>query len=253
MDRSAPGLARLLRVVATLRSPEGCPWDRGQTIASLRPHLLEEVYEFFDAVERGAPDDIAQEFGDLLFVVALMANAVQDEHGTGIESMAGQAADKMIRRHPHVFDQAPVAPDWETQKQRESDVPTSILSGVPKGMPALARADLTGQRAASVGFDWPDVTGVRAKVTEELAEFDEAMENEPERASEELGDLLFSVAQLARKMETSPEWVLHQATQKFIARFQSMEGYAATREQSLQAMDSEGLEALWETAKRETA
>jgi len=250
MNSPVNGMDKLLEVVERLRAPNGCAWDRAQTMTSLQPCLLEEVYEVFEAIERADAAAIEQELGDLLFVVALIAQVHEEHGGRGLHIVAETAAEKMKGRHPHVFAGQAHAPDWEATKQRERGTQVSQLSDIPASTPALLRAQKVGKRAACVGFDWPDLAGVRAKVDEELSEMDDALTNAPENAPEELGDVMFTLVQFARSMDLSAEVVLHRATRKFEDRFRSMEAAVKRDGQRLEDLSPDDLDARWQSAKK---
>ena len=249
-------IERLLAVVARLRDPEhGCAWDLAQTFASLAPYAIEEGYEVADALTRGDPADIKDELGDLLLQVVLNAQVARDMGAFDFGDVAGAIADKMVRRHPHVF--GPIAadgrdkPDWEAIKAAErgergadASVRASALGGVALGLPALMRADKIQRRAARVGFDWPDASGPRAKIDEELGEVDTA--TTPDELGDEIGDLLFSVVNLARHKGVDAEAALRGATAKFERRFRLVE-----QSPEFEGADLERLERLWESAKLE--
>jgi tetrapyrrole methylase family protein/MazG family protein/ATP diphosphatase len=251
-----PGFAHLLATVARLRAPDGCPWDRKQTTQSMAPCLLEEAFEAADALRRGAEAEAAEELGDVLVNVAMICQ-IAGEHGdAGADEVARAAAEKLVRRHPHVFgDQdATSAEDalqtWEQQKRREKaaqGVDKSALSGVPRALPSLLRAFRVGQKAAKAGFDWPDQEGPRAKLDEELHELGEATASGDAAAiAAELGDVLFSVCNLARHLGVNPETALADTADKFQRRFRAVEeafDYDLTG-QPLHAMEAE-----WQRAK----
>lgn len=255
-----PGVQRLLATIARLRAPDGCPWDRKQTEASMAPHLVEEAFEAADALRRGAPRASEEELGDVLVNVAMIRQIASEAGGVGFDAVAGQAADKLVRRHPHVFgdrkaESAEIAfANWEREKQKEKaaaagDDPAarSVLAGVPKALPALLRAFRVGEKAAKTGFDWPDAEGPRAKVREELAELDEALAAGDRAAIEaELGDVLFSLCNVARHAGVNPETALLGTVDKFQRRFLAVEqafGFDLAG-RSLDEMDR-----VWNTAK----
>ncbi len=223
---------RLRNIVAQLRSPEGCPWDREQTHQSLKSHLIEECYELIDAIDAGDDKEMKEELGDLLLQVVLHSQMASEENRFDMDEVATVIADKLVHRHPHVFgetrlpDSAAVLKQWEIIKRAEKQDRRSALDGVPKALPALARAQKVQTKAARVGFDWNEADGALAKVREELGEIESAPEN---RLPEELGDLLFAVVNFARKKELDAEQLLNQATAKFAARFQAMERLAEGR------------------------
>lgn len=253
-----PGVLRLLATIARLRAPDGCPWDRKQTEASMAPHLVEEAFEAADALRRGAARASEEELGDVLVNVAMIRQIAGEGGGAGFDDVAGQAADKLVRRHPHVFgdrkaESAEIAyANWEREKQKEKaaaagDGARSVLAGVPVALPALLRAFRVGEKAAKTGFDWPDPTGPRAKVAEELAELDEALASGDRAAiAAELGDVLFSLCNVARHAGVNPEVALAGTVDKFQRRFLAVEqafGFDL-HGQSLEAMD-----AAWNAAK----
>ena len=252
---------KLVDIMARLRGPGGCPWDREQTLASLRGFVLEETYEVLDAIDRGDHDELRGEIGDLLFEGVFLAQIETDEARFTVADSLRHISDKLIRRHPHVFgDTAGIdTPDrvveqWEQIKAREQQgqgQPTSLLAGVPKAMPALARANEIGTRVAAVGFDWARTDDVIAKIEEEVAELREASISEtPERAEEEMGDLLFSIANLARKLGIDPESALRNANEKFSGRFAALEARFAERRESIHDATLEQMEDVWQQVKQ---
>ncbi|MFW2403463.1 MAG: nucleoside triphosphate pyrophosphohydrolase [Gammaproteobacteria bacterium] len=252
---------KLLEVMASLRDPDtGCPWDLEQDFSSIAPYTIEEAYEVADAIDRGDLDELRDELGDLLLQVVFHSRMAQEQRAFDFNDVAGAIADKMLRRHPHVFGDEEVADAqaqmhaWEEHKRREREAEgdTRVLDGVSLGLPALLRAAKLGKRAAQVGFDWPEVDGVRDKVTEELAELEEAQAGEDQAAvAEEIGDLLFAVAQLARHLEVNPEEALRAANGKFVRRFEAIEsGLRADRARwDEQSIDE--LERRWQAVKRD--
>lgn len=249
-------LRRLLDVVATLRGPEGCPWDRAQTPATMRPHLLEEAHEVVAALDEGDPEQVAGELGDLLFLVALIARMFEEDGRFDLGAVAGRAADKMVRRHPHVFgaldtqDVGRIRQAWEAAKAEERGPGASALDGLPPHLPAALRAHRVGDKASSVGFDWPDLAGVRAKVTEELGELDEAVQaGEPDAIAEEYGDLLFATAQLGRFLGVGAEDALRQATAKFERRFRAVEAACLADGTDVLTCSPDELERYWQRVK----
>jgi tetrapyrrole methylase family protein/MazG family protein len=242
----------LFAVVERLHAPDGCPWDREQTHASLRPHLLEEAYEALEAIDAGDADQLAEELGDVLLQV-LMHAAVAKREGTFEYSDVNAAiARKLIRRHPHVFGEATAAnaeevyQNWEALKQQEKPR-TSILEGVPRSLPALAASQSLQGRARRIGFDWPDIEGPLEKLREEIDEFAHA-EGEAER-EDEFGDVLFVVANIAQRLGIEAEQALRHANEKFRRRFGEVERLAAEEQVDLRDLDITGLDALWDRAK----
>lgn len=249
-------LGRLYQVVDTLRSPGGCPWDMKQTVETLAPHLVEECHEMADAVARADATDTCEELGDLMMGVMMVARVAEEDRGFGMKEVADSITAKLIRRHPHVYgeveadDSSQVLRNWEAikkEEKREKGSDESTLAGVPRSLPALLRAYRVGEKASNAGFDWPDLTGPSEKVEEEWKEFHEAVESgDRERASEELGDLLFAVVNVARKMKLEPELALRGTIERFSARFGHIERHLGKplAEATLEEMD-----VLWEEAK----
>lgn len=238
------GLSRLVAVMRRLREPGGCEWDAAQTWASIAPYTIEEAYEVADAIARDDADALRDELGDLALQVVFHSAIAEDAGRFTLADVLAGISDKLERRHPHVFGDAP-SPGWEELKaaERAADPDRSALAGVARALPALKHAEKIGARAARVGFDWPDASGARAKVDEELAELDAAV-SEAERA-DELGDLLFATVNLARHLRIDPEVALRAATDKFEARFRAMEA----QEGALRGKSLDELEALWAAAK----
>jgi ATP diphosphatase len=268
--RAGRALARLLSIMRRLRAPDGCPWDREQDFQSIAPYTIEEAYEVAEAISQatasGRPGDLQGELGDLLFQVVFHAQMGSERRWFDFASIADSIADKLTDRHPHVFagadrgSSAELNRAWEGHKAREratradaSAEPASELADVPLALPALSRAAKLGKRAGRVGFDWPDARGVRDKIEEELREID-ALEQEPAdgrhaRRVEELGDLLFAVANWARHLRADPEEALRLANAKFERRFRAMERLAAERGRRLEQLTPESWEGLWNEVK----
>jgi tetrapyrrole methylase family protein/MazG family protein len=260
MSRPADAIERLLSIMARLRGPDGCPWDKEQTLHTLRPYVLEETYEVLEAIDSGDPREHREELGDLLLQIVFQAQLTRELGQFDFADVADAISDKLVSRHPHVFgdsqvkDAEGVLRQWSALKQQEKAAKgrgQSVLEGVPRELPALARAERLTEKASRIGFDWPDAAGARAKVDEELAELDEALgSGDRARIEDELGDLLFAVANLARKLSLPPEEALRGSVGKFIARFQQVEEELARRgiphgKATLQEMDR-----IWEEAKR---
>jgi MazG family protein len=240
-----PALTRVMDLVRDLR--ERCPWDRVQTRATLRPYLVEEVLELDHAIGEGDGDAIREELGDFLLHLAWQLVLSEEEGSATAETLADQVIRKMQRRHPHLFDLGPREP-WETLKRRERSRGT--LDGLPATLPPLLMAFRLQERAASVGFDWPDATGPLEKVKEETGELErEAGSADREALEDELGDLLFAVVNLARKLDFQPGAALERANRKFIRRFRQIETLAAERNISLEGAGLEALDGLWEEVK----
>lgn len=262
---------RLVATMAALRGPNGCPWDQVQTRETLRPFLVEETYEVLDAMESGDAGRLKDELGDLLFQVIYHARIAEERGEFNIEQVLAQTTEKMHRRHPHVFgDTQTRTPtealaSWEGVKDRERGGAGSVLDGVPKAMPALLRAHRLQAKAARVGFDWTEVVQVLAKVEEELTELKEAITQNRNQApgpdsrrgpasggsvTDELGDLLFTLVNLARRLTVNPEDALHQTTERFIRRFRYIEEDLKRRGLSVQKASPDEMDRLWTEAKQ---
>jgi ATP diphosphatase len=255
---------KLLEIMARLRDPErGCPWDREQDFLTIAPYTIEEAYEVADAIERGDMTALKDELGDLLLQVVFHARMAEEAGLFGFDDVATAISDKMVRRHPHVFEDAEIAPRfdttaaqneaWEAHKAAErqaSGGADSVLDGIALAFPALLRAGKVSRRAARIGFDWPDARAVIPKLHEEIAEIETEMAQGggKERLEDEIGDLLFAAANLARKLDVEPETALRRATAKFERRFRRVEATAAERGIG---RNLDALEALWREAKRE--
>ena len=253
-------LRRLLDIMAALRDPQrGCPWDKQQDFASIAPYTIEEAYEVADAIARRDLASLPDELGDLLFQVVYHARMAEEASLFGFAEVARSIADKMVRRHPHVFadaamrDAAMQTAAWEEQKrtERAGRDETGTLAGVPAGLPALSRAAKLTARAARVGFDWPDAEAVLAKLDEEVAELRaELPAADRERLADEVGDLLFVLANLARKLDLDPETCLRQANLKFSKRFNKIEQNAVSVGKTLSEMSLEDMEEEWQKIKQ---
>lgn len=261
---------RLVRIMRVLRAPGGCPWDREQTLQSLRPFVLEETYELLDALDRGDLEGLCEELGDFLYEAVFLAQIAEDAGHFTIADAVDGIAQKLVRRHPHVFtpdgtplaDQPALSSDdvvkkWEDLKAAErktaGKAPRTLLSGIPRSMPALLRAYEMTARAATVGFDWATPDDVVAKIQEELGEIADvrrAPVPAPDALEDEVGDLLFAAANFARKLGVEPEAALRRASDKFHRRFTAMERLAAGEERPLAARTLDEQNALWETVKR---
>ncbi len=251
----------LIDVVARLRAPGGCPWDREQTHASLRPCLLEECYEVLDAIDRGSPGALREELGDLLLQIVFQAQVAAEAGEFTIEDVIADEVAKMIRRHPHVFgdatvaDSAEVIRNWSRLKAAERTEKAasdpSVLSGLPPALPALHAAARMGEKAARVGFDWPTATAALTKVREELDELEEALgTNDPTRIEHELGDTLFALSSVARLTDQSPEMALRTALTRFSRRFRAMEATIHASGRDIHDLPPDELEKEWVKVKR---
>lgn len=269
-DRVGERFERLVEIMRVLRAPDGCPWDREQTHASLRPYVLEETYEVLEAIDSGSPAHLCEELGDFLFEAVFLAQISEEAGDFSIGDALDAIADKLVRRHPHVFDRksgdspltsGQVIEKWETLKARERAMAGSpaakktTLSGVPKTLPALLRAYEVSSRAAAVGFDWVKPEDVLDKIDEEVDELREEVKSgagSQARAEEEMGDLLFAIANLSRKLGIEPEAALRRATDKFTRRFEAMEDAFAERGKRLNESTLQEMEAEWQSVKHGT-
>jgi MazG family protein len=253
-------MEKLLALMARLRGARGCPWDREQTLRSLRPYVLEEAYELVEAMERGSASGIREELGDLLLEIVFVNQIAEEQDLLTMEEVIRQVHDKLVRRHPHVFAEeeagsaAAALARWEDVKAREKSAtagkPGSLLDGVPRALPALARAQKISTRAGRAGFDWPSPKEVRAKLEEELGELDDAAASgSPSAVADEIGDVLFALVNLARQLGVDAELCLADATEKFTNRFRFLEAGLASEGRSVAEATPEELDALWEEAK----
>lgn len=251
--------ARMRALIERLRADDGCPWDREQTVESVRPNLLEEAHEVAAAIDSGDWDDLRAELGDLLFQVGFIARLAEERSDFDLDQVADAVVEKMIARHPHVFgdEVAETAGEvrklWEQNKQsarEEGKQEGSALDGVPTTLPALTGAYRLSLKAAALGFDWPDVDGVVDKVAEEAREL--TAESDPDRVADEFGDLLFALVNLGRHLGLDPEGALAAANLKFRRRFVGLEALLAERRVRASDLDVEELEELWQEAKQVT-
>jgi tetrapyrrole methylase family protein/MazG family protein len=271
-ETAGTGFDRLVDIMRALRAPDGCPWDREQTHASLRPFVLEETYEVLDAIESGDPGRLREELGDFLYEAVFLAQISEEAGHFSIADAVQSICDKLVRRHPHVFarhteEGAPltsqqVIEKWETMKARERSeggevtkkAPKTTLSGVPKTLPSLLRAYEISARAAAVGFDWARPADVIEKIEEEVAEVRREVESgatgDLSRAEEEMGDLLFAIANLSRKLGIEPEAALRRANDKFTKRFDAMEHAFAARGKAFKELSLEEMETEWHNIKK---
>ena len=261
---TATAVERLLAVMARLRDPaKGCPWDREQSFASIAPYTIEEAYEVADAIASGDMASVKEELGDLLFQVVFYAQMAREDGQFDFADIAQAIAEKMERRHPHVFGDAKIENAaaqtlaWEATKARERaaepDKPVSILDGVARALPALTRAEKLTKRAARHRFDWPEAAQVLDKIEEEIRELRAEITSQAPRArlTDELGDLLFACANLARKLELDPEAVLRQANDKFERRFHRVEALLGERGRTPGESTLEEMDGLWDDVKAE--
>ena len=255
-ERAIPGELKqwqtLVDIVARLRAPDGCPWDREQTHTSLRQYLLEECYEVLAALDEGDSNKLCDELGDLLLQVVLHAQIAKDNNEFEIEDVVTGISEKLIHRHPHIFglvkveSAEEVTHNWEVLKSEERGEDISILSSVPEEMPALSYSQSIQRRVARVGFDWEDIDGVIDKLAEEVTEF---KISEEESKAEEFGDLLFTLVNIARRMGIDSEAALREANKKFYRRFSKMEEICRQRGISFDELSFKEQNALWEEIK----
>ncbi len=251
-------LARLRAIMHRLRAPGGCPWDAEQTHESLVTNLIEETYETVDTIRRADHEHLKEELGDLLLQVIFHSELAEEAGRFNLDDVARGISDKLVRRHPHVFSQSDAATSDEVLKQwdeikraEKGDQRKPFLHGVGKGLPALVRAAKLQKKAAKTGFDWPDEHGVMAKIQEETQELEEALQaRDPKAIDEELGDLLFSVVNLARFRQLDPEVLMASANAKFERRFDLMEQSLTAQGLTLEAASITEMEAAWQAAKR---
>jgi tetrapyrrole methylase family protein/MazG family protein len=266
---AGPAFAKIVAVMARLRAPGGCPWDREQTHATLRTYLIEEAYEVLDALDSTDDVKFTEELGDLLLQVLFHAQIASEEGRFAINDVIREIYEKMIRRHPHVFgekrakDAAEVLRNWEIIKQEErrnksgqsaaEPKPVSILDGVPRTLPALLEGLQLTRKAARIGFDWHNVEGIFDKLTEEAAELRHALDKKesPSRVESEVGDILFVAVNLARFLDVDPEIALKKASSKFSRRFHEMERLARQQGTTLAEIPRPQMESLWEQSKQQ--
>lgn len=248
--------AKLVKIMERLRGDDGCPWDKEQTPESLKPFLIEEAYEVIEALDEKDSAKLKEELGDLLYQILFHAQIAKEKGEFDINGILDASIEKMTRRHPHVFgdkkarDSKEVLVHWEETKKKEKRNRKSVLEGVPKELPALLRAHQLQSRAARVGFDWKKIDQVFDKVEEEISEFKEAYRNkERERMEDELGDIFFSLVNVARFLEVNPEDALRSAIGRFITRFSYIEEVAAAEGRSLSSLTIDEMERLWNKAK----
>jgi len=259
MTRASQAIDHLLSIMERLRSPGGCPWDREQTLRSLRPYVLEETYEVLEAIDAGNVPEHCEELGDLLLQIVFQAELRREEGAFDFADVAEAISEKLVSRHPHVFGDAEVRDaegvlrQWanlKREEKRKKGGGQSVLEGVPREMPALARADRLTEKASRIGFDWPDAAGARAKLTEELAELDHALSGgRADEVEHELGDALFALANLGRKLGIAPEEALRGTIARFVRRFGHIEAELARRGVPPGGATLSEMDALWEEAK----
>lgn len=247
----------LVQLMTRLRGPGGCPWDRQQTLADLKAFVIEEAYEVVDAIDQNDRDALREEIGDFLLQAVFITEITREEGTFDIYDSVTAIHDKLVRRHPHVFgdveanDAEEVLVNWEKLKQDERKAENkSVLSGVPQSMPALLKASRLTEKAARVGFDWRRTEDVFDKIDEEVAELREAVASgDAEHVHEEIGDLLFTIANIARKVNVNPEEALQSTNRKFMRRFASMESRVREQDRNLDQLELEEMDRLWDDAK----
>ena len=257
----AQQLARLRAIMHRLRTPGGCPWDAEQTHESLVPNLIEEAYETVDTIQRGDHEHLKEELGDLLLQVVFHSELAEEAGRFTLDDVARGISEKLVRRHPHVFGASNAATtdavlqQWDEIKRAEKgDGEKSYLHNVGKGLPALLRAIKLQKKAAKIGFDWPDESGVMAKIHEELLELQEALAgNDPAAVAEEMGDLIFSLVNLARFQKLDPEILMASTNAKFENRFAEMESILKCKGQTVEAATADEMDEAWEAAKNRAA
>ncbi|MCF6156967.1 MAG: nucleoside triphosphate pyrophosphohydrolase [wastewater metagenome] len=258
-DRSTSLLYDLTELMQKLRGKDGCPWDKEQSHASLKPHLIEETYEVIDAIDSEDPSQLKEELADLFFHIIFHCQIAKEKGTFDIEGVMALCLDKMTRRHPHVFGDATattpeeVLRQWDEIKKKEKgyEERKSVVDGLPKYLPALQKAQKVQKKAAKVGFDWTNINDVIAKVDEELAEVKEAIQrNRPEDVEEEVGDLLFSIVNLSRFLKLETENVLHKTICKFVDRFKKVEAELASMGKDIEKCTLEEMDAIWNKIKQ---
>ena len=260
MAKTGEHFEKLVEIMATLRGPNGCPWDKEQTYKDINPYLMEETHEVLEAVDRGDFTDLKEELGDLLVQILFLSQLAKEEDRFDVGDVIDKVAEKLIRRHPHVFGtekadtSREVLVNWEKIKQEENEKKEkkrdSILAGIPKSVPALLQAFRIGEKTHRVGFDWPELEGILKKIEEEIGELKEAITSQNEAAIEhEYGDLLFTLANVGRFLKSDPETALRKASDRFTARFKSIEKKAREQNKKLQSLSAEEWDQMWEEAK----
>ena len=257
---SESSFTELVEVMARLRAPNGCPWDREQTHATLKPYLIEETYEALEAIDIGDDDELCKELGDVLLQVVFHAQIATEENRFDIEEVARAIVDKLIRRHPHVFADVDVdgseqvLQNWEQikkqERQEQGEATPSLLDGIPKQLPALMRAQLMQARVSRQGFDWDQIAGPLDKVEEEFAELRQAWASgETPAIEDEFGDLLFALVNTGRFLNVDPEQALRQSTEKFEHRFRALEEAVRTSGREISALSLQELDTIWDEIK----
>jgi MazG family protein len=256
--RLAEEISALRNTLRALRGPDGCPWDRDQTIDNIITYMIEEAYELLQAERSGDWDEVAGELGDVLFLVVFVHELLLEQERVSLADITKRVHEKIISRHPHVFGDSSAADkqesiaQWERMKQSERDggAPEGILADIPDHLPPLRKATAIQRKVASVGFDWPDTSGIIEKIREEIAELEEEMQaDDRNRIKEEIGDLLFTIVNLARRMNISPESALETCSVKFMRRFNELEDSIIGAGGTLEAATLDEMERLWQRSK----
>lgn len=249
--------AELVKIVAKLRGPDGCPWDREQSRESLKPYLVEEFYEVIDALDEDDPESVKEELGDLLFQIILQSQLYHEEGKFDVGEVVDGIARKMVSRHPHVFGDKELETSedvkewWEEKKKREGKDHQSAIGGVPRSLPALLRAQKLQRKATKVGFDWDSIDGAFEKLEEEIAEFRDAVKKKRlDEIEEEIGDIFFVLVRIANFVNVNPENALRKTIKKFTTRFEHIEKEAARQGRELTDMSLDEMETLWNQAKK---
>ena len=259
LRKGAAQMARLLQIMARLRRPgDGCPWDLEQTLDTIKPHLIEEAYEALDAMESGNREHLAEELGDLLLQIVFQSQIAAQEGSFNFAEVAQGICDKLIRRHPHIYGEVKVADskevlrNWDAIKKTEKHIRVSALDGVPKHVPPLHRAYQLQKRAARVGFDWSDIRDVYAKLDEEIVELKEAIaQKDRKHVVEELGDVIFSVVNIARFMKVDPAYALEITNAKFSRRFRVVEGEIVASGRKMKDCTLAQMDEIWDRLRAE--
>lgn len=257
-DRARDEFGKLVEAVQRLRGPGGCPWDREQTHESLKRYVIEETYEVIDAIDSGEPAKLEDELGDFILQALLHAQIAGESGQFDIADVCRKIREKLVRRHPHVFGDVEISGvddvlhNWEQIKSEEYEHRKSVLDGVPASLPALMRAAKISKKAARTGFDWPDVESIIVKLKEETAELEEAIDRgDDAQIKDEIGDLLFTIVNIARFRRVDPEEALRDMLARFIRRFQSIEQKAEETGRGIGAMTLEEMDRIWDEAKRQ--
>jgi len=261
IEKEEVGVERLVELMARLRAPEGCPWDREQTYKTLVPFIIEEAYEVIAAIDDGSQGCLKDELGDLLFQIIFICRISQEKGGFGLKDVVDHSVEKMVRRHPHVFGDAKaetseeVLTHWAEIKKAEkkaSKIDGGYLAGIPETLPALLRAHKVSQKAAKAGFDWENIDGVISKIDEEVLEFKRAVANRDKRnMEEELGDIIFTLVNVSRFIDVNPEDALRKTIGKFITRFHKVEKKIIEAGKEVSKTHIDELERLWQETKKE--